>query len=94
MKKPFAHVLYIERSGEPEPWVSLYQTLPEAEAALRSYTAAIFVGGLDGIPDDQIIETLAEHDASEVHIYAVTIDRRNNEQASAEVQPFARAKAA
>ena len=88
MKKPFGHVLYIERRDR-EPHVAVYQTFEGAEEALRLYAAGIYVS----LFDEDIIEALAE-DGTRVRIHAVSIDRRNNKQTSVELQPFARAKAA
>jgi hypothetical protein len=85
MKEPFAYALFIERNSERS--VSLYQTMPEAEEALREYSASRFVG----LCDDEITEVLAEH-GTRVHIYAVT--QKRNKQISTELKPFARAMAA
>jgi hypothetical protein len=87
MKKPFAYVLHIERDSA-EHLVSLYQSLDEAENALRAYAATIFAGP----GDDEIVEMLAE-DGLHVRIFACVMKR--NTQISTELKPFTRtAKAA
>jgi hypothetical protein len=81
MKEPFAYVLYIySRTRE---FVSLYQSLDEAEEALRDYAASTFVGLCDG----EVVEALAE-DGIRVRIFACT--EKRNMQTSTELQPFAR----
>jgi hypothetical protein len=80
MKRPFAFVVYVEHYGD-EPWVSLYRTLDEAEAALRDLAAANVV---QRPRDDEIVETLAEC-GERVRVFACTT----------ELEPFTRtAKAA
>jgi hypothetical protein len=83
MKAPFAYVLYIDR-GTEEHLVSLYQSLDEAEDALRDYAGTIFVGGDD---DDDIVKVLADY-GSQTRIFACTLKR--GQQISTELNPFAR----
>jgi hypothetical protein len=86
MTKPFAYVLYVDR-GTEEHLVSLYQSLDEAEDALRDYAETIFAGPAD----DDIVEILAEEDVR-ARIFACTFKR--NRQSSVELVPFADGKAA
>jgi hypothetical protein len=86
MKEPFAYVLYIDRGAE-EHLVSLYQSLDDAEAALRAYAQTIVIGP----SDSEIVEVLAE-DGVRARIYACTQQRRG--QSSVELVPFADGTAA
>ena len=80
MKHPFAYVLYVVHDTA-EREVFLYQTLGEAEQALRDFTATLVV---TPCADEEIIEMLAECGES-ARIFICT----------AELEPFARtAKAA
>jgi hypothetical protein len=86
MKQPYAYVLYIDR-GAKEHLVSGWQSLDDAEAALRDFAATIFVGPTD----DEIIEALAE-EGIHARIYALT--EKRGKQISVEVTPFQRRRAA
>jgi hypothetical protein len=55
MKEPFAYVLYIEHDFD-EHVVSVWQTLDDAEDALRDYTKTIAFG----VDDEDILKTLAQ----------------------------------
>jgi hypothetical protein len=80
MQRP-AYVLYIERDTE-EHLVELYQSLDEAEDALRDYAATIFIAPRDG----DIVEVLAES-GIRPRIFACTLVR--GKQRSIELMPFA-----
>ena len=87
MKEPFAYVLYIEHDTA-EHFVSIHQSLNEAEEALRAFGATIVAGPCD----EDLVETLAEYN-EHARIYACTMKR--NMQISTELEPFTRtAKAA
>ena len=75
MKRPFAYVLYVVHDNA-EHEVFLYQTLGEAEQAVRDLRATLTVGPC---ADDEIIDTLAECGES-ARIFVCT----------AELEPFAR----
>jgi hypothetical protein len=75
MKEPFAYVLYVVHDNAKHE-VFLYQTLGEAEQALRDFTKTLVVGSC---ADDEIIETLAEC-GERARIFVCT----------AELKPFAR----
>jgi hypothetical protein len=81
MKDPFAYVVYVDR-GTEEHLVSLWQSLDEAEDALRDYARTIFVGPTD---DDDIVEVLAE-DGKHVRIFACTW--KHKKWISTELEPF------
>jgi hypothetical protein len=87
MKEPFAYALYVEHDND-EHYVSVHQTLDEAEAALRAYAATIFVGAND---DGEILEILAEH-GEHARLFACTA--KHNVQYSTQLVPFADGKAA
>jgi hypothetical protein len=76
MKRPFAYVLYVVHENA-ETEVCIYETLGEAEQALRDFTATLVVGPC---ADDEVMDTLAScHESA--RIFACT----------AELEPFARA---
>jgi hypothetical protein len=75
MKRPFAYVLYVEH-GNAGREVFLYQTMDEAEEALRNFVAALVVGHCR---DDEIVETLEEC-GEHARVFACT----------AELEPFVR----
>jgi hypothetical protein len=79
MKEPFAYVLYIH--SRTREFVSLHQSLDEAEDALRAYAGTIFID----LSDDNIVETLTE-DGTHVRIFACTMER--NKQISTKLKPF------
>ena len=87
-KPPFGYALFIERDAKPQVWI--YQTLEEAETALRACAAGLWVRPSC---DEEIIETFAE-DGTRVHIFACTYNARTRKQTSVELKPFTRAKAA
>jgi hypothetical protein len=83
---PFGYVLFVEldRYGLQ---VTIWETLNEAEAALRDVAASIW----PDLRDDEIVEVFAEA-GGRVHLYACTVKR--NVQSSAELQPFTGAASA
>jgi hypothetical protein len=80
-KEPFAYVLYIH--SRTREFVSLHQSLDEAEEALRAYAGTIFVR----LNDNEIVETLTD-DGMYVRIFACAMER--NTQISTELRPFVR----
>jgi hypothetical protein len=84
MTKPFAYVLYIEHDKGTH-FVSVHQTLDEAEAELREFAESERFDGK--VSDNELVEMLAEY-REYPRIYAVA--KQRGRQVSTDIWPFAR----
>jgi hypothetical protein len=83
MKNRPVYVLLIEYSDD-EPFVTLHQSLDDAEDALREIAARIWAGPQ---ADEDMLEVFAKY-GHRVRVFACTMKR--NVQTSTEITPFAR----